>query len=38
MILATNLDGMAGEVNDVISQREDTGLHKLNLETDELYV
>jgi hypothetical protein len=38
LLLATNIETMAAEVNAVVSQKEDKGLQKLNIEMDELYV
>ena len=38
LLLAANIEGMGTEVNAVVSQKEDKGLQKLNVEMDELYV
>ncbi|KAI9775313.1 MAG: hypothetical protein M1839_001297 [Geoglossum umbratile] len=37
LLLAANIEGMGAEVNAVVSQKEDRGLPKLNVETDELF-
>ena len=38
LLLAANIEGMGAELNAVVSQKEDKGLQKLNIEMDELYV